>query len=76
VLTLREETEMFAKFRKNRLPWNIKSAPSKATYEALGIPTFNLTWYPNHRSCANNAKRRGKFQNIPPLMVRKPEWRR
>jgi hypothetical protein len=37
---------------------------------------FTIGWYPSNRSCANTVGRRMKPQQMPPLMVRKPEWRR
>jgi hypothetical protein len=37
---------------------------------------FTIGWYPSNRSCANIQGKRLKPQHMPPLMVRKPEWRR
>ncbi|MHC4259838.1 MAG: hypothetical protein ACYSTF_05435 [Planctomycetota bacterium] len=53
---------MFAKLRKNRLPLNIE--------------LFNIRWYPSSRSCVKPGSRRIKPERMPPLMVRKAEWRR
>ena len=53
---------MFSKLEKNKLPLKIK--------------LFNIRWYPSDRSCANKADRKAKPQQMPPLMVRKPDWRR
>ena len=54
------ESAMFGKFKKNIVPLKTK--------------IFNIQWYPNSRSCAN--RRKTKPQQMPPLMVRKAEWRR
>ena len=54
------ESAMFGKFKKNIVP--------------LKTRLFNIQWYPNNRSCANH--RKTKTQQMPPLMVRKAEWRR
>jgi hypothetical protein len=53
---------MFGKLKKNGLSLNIK--------------LFNVRWYPSNRSCVNPGNRRVKPQQMPPLMVRKAEWRR
>jgi len=37
---------------------------------------FTLGWYPSSRSCVDPVKRRINPQQLPPLMVRKAEWRR
>jgi len=37
---------------------------------------FFLRWYPSSRCCINVGNRRRPPQLMPPLMVRKPEWRR
>ncbi|MGD2094835.1 MAG: hypothetical protein PVH77_07505 [Phycisphaerales bacterium] len=37
---------------------------------------FTIRWYPSSRSCVNPGGRRVKPQQMPPLMVRKAEWRR
>jgi hypothetical protein len=55
-------TTMFAKLRKNRLPLKPK--------------LFTIRWYPSSRSCVNPGSRKVKPQQMPPLMVRKAEWRR
>jgi len=53
---------MVGKLEKNKLFKNIKM--------------FNIRWYPSSRSCVNFANRKAKPQLMPPLMVRKAEWRR
>jgi len=53
---------MFGKVKKSRLPLDIK--------------VFNIQWYPSNRSCVTTTGRKGKPQQMPPLMVRKAEWRR
>jgi hypothetical protein len=53
---------MLLKLKKNTV--NLKSA------------IFSIRWYPNSRSCANTPNRKPKLQQMPPLMVRKAEWRR
>jgi hypothetical protein len=57
-----KELTMFSKLEKNKLPLNIK--------------LFNIRWYPSNRSCVNRANQKANPQQMPPLMVRKPEWRR
>ncbi|MBN1805408.1 MAG: hypothetical protein JW837_09170 [Sedimentisphaerales bacterium] len=37
---------------------------------------FTIRWYPSSRSCVSSGKRKVKAQQMPPLMVRKAEWRR
>jgi hypothetical protein len=37
---------------------------------------FLIHWYRSSRSCSNPDQRRVKPEQMPPLMVRKPEWRR
>ncbi|MFA5239915.1 MAG: hypothetical protein WC476_09465 [Phycisphaerae bacterium] len=53
---------MFSRVEKSKLPLNIR--------------LFNVRWYPSNRSCVNRSNSRAKLQQMPPLMVRKPEWRR
>ncbi|MHC4337219.1 MAG: hypothetical protein ACYSTG_04620 [Planctomycetota bacterium] len=53
---------MFGKLKKNALP--------------LKIELFNIRWYPSNKSCVKPGNRRVKPQQMPPLMVRKAEWRR
>jgi len=50
------------KFRKNKL----FSKPGR----------FEIRWYPSNKSCSGAKNKGGSFQYIPPLMVRKAEWRR
>jgi hypothetical protein len=37
---------------------------------------FFIRWYPSSRSCVRPGSRKVKAQQMPPLMVRKAEWRR
>jgi hypothetical protein len=37
---------------------------------------FTIRWYPSSRSCHTVGSRQRPPQQMPPLMVRKPEWRR
>jgi len=37
---------------------------------------FAIRWYPSSRSCVNPGSRTVSPQQMPPLMVRKAEWRR
>jgi hypothetical protein len=37
---------------------------------------FTIRWYPSSRCCTNAGSHRRPPQLMPPLMVRKPEWRR
>jgi len=53
---------MFGKLKKNMLP--------------LKTSLFNIRWYPSNRSCVNTGSRKARPQQMPPLMVRKAEWRR
>ncbi|HIJ53883.1 MAG TPA: hypothetical protein HPP66_12120 [Planctomycetes bacterium] len=53
---------MFGKLKKDKLPLKIK--------------LFTVRWYPSNRSCSNNRQRRFNPERMPPLMVRKAEWRR
>lgn len=55
-------TTMFIKLKKNGLP--------------LKPNLFTLRWYPSSRSCVNSGGRKVKPHQMPPLMVRKAEWRR
>ncbi|MBN1508932.1 MAG: hypothetical protein JW955_18945 [Sedimentisphaerales bacterium] len=42
----------------------------------LRAKLFTIRWYPSSRSCQRIGDRRRLPQQMPPLMVRKPEWRR
>ncbi|MHC4075910.1 MAG: hypothetical protein ACYSRZ_05800 [Planctomycetota bacterium] len=42
----------------------------------LKVKIFEITWYPSSRSCINPGQQKAKPQHMPPLMVRKAEWRR
>ena len=53
---------MFGKLKKNKVP--------------LKPEMFTIRWYPSSRSCAGRAKQKVRPELMPPLMVRKPEWRR
>jgi hypothetical protein len=53
---------MFAKLRKDRF--------------LLKTKLFTLRWYPSGRSCVRIGRRTPPLQQMPPLMVRKPDWRR
>ncbi|MHC4738884.1 MAG: hypothetical protein ACYS9Y_08285 [Planctomycetota bacterium] len=50
----------------------------KLKKSGLGVETkiFTVSWYPNARSCVNKGDRKVRLQQMPPLMVRKAEWRR
>lgn len=37
---------------------------------------FKTSWYPNSRSCTNTIGRKAKLCQLPPLMVRRGEWRK
>ncbi|MHC4570762.1 MAG: hypothetical protein ACYS0C_01620 [Planctomycetota bacterium] len=50
------------RLRKNKLPLNIK--------------LFDIRWYPSNKSCVNTGGQKLKPHQMPPLMVRKAEWRR
>ncbi len=53
---------MFGRLRKHRF--------------LLKAKLFKLRWYPSSRSCLNVGTHNRPPQQMPPLMVRKPEWRR
>jgi len=42
----------------------------------LKTKLFLIRWYPSNRSCLATGNHRRRQQLMPPLMVRKPEWRR
>jgi len=52
---------MFGKFKKKKL--------------ALKPELFTVCWYPSSKSYLNIGSRKVKLRQMPPLMVRKPEWR-
>jgi hypothetical protein len=54
--------KMFAKLKKIRL--------------SLKPKLFIIRWFPSSRSCVKPGNRKVKPQQMPPLMVRKAEWRR
>ncbi|MDI6447660.1 hypothetical protein [Anaerobaca lacustris] len=54
--------DMFSKLRKDGF--------------LLKTKLFVLRWYPSGRSCIRMGNRQRPPQQMPPLMVRKPEWRR
>jgi hypothetical protein len=35
-----------------------------------------IQWYPAGKSCTNGKNKKIGISNVPPLMVRKAEWRR
>jgi len=37
---------------------------------------LTICWYPSSRSCIDPGNRKVSPQQMPPLMVRKAEWRR
>jgi hypothetical protein len=37
---------------------------------------LTLEWYPSERSCRVHAGKTNRLKRVPPLMVRKAEWRR
>ncbi|MBN1975333.1 MAG: hypothetical protein JW787_16970 [Sedimentisphaerales bacterium] len=53
---------MFTKINKLRL--------------SLKPKLYIVDWYPSNRSCVSKGSRKFKAQQMPPLMVRKAEWRR
>jgi hypothetical protein len=53
---------MFGKLKKNELPFKAQ--------------LFSIRWYPSNRSCVSSGSQSVKPQQMPPLMVRKAEWRR
>jgi hypothetical protein len=53
---------MFGKLKKDKLP--------------LKIELFTIRWYSSNRSCAKTGRQRLNPRQMPPLMVRKAEWRR
>jgi hypothetical protein len=57
-----KETTMLGKLKKNLLPSKVE--------------IFNVRWYPSNRICLSRTNRKTKVHQMPPLMVRKAEWRR
>lgn len=53
---------MLSRVKKNKIP--------------LKPDLFIIRWFPNSRSCVKTHGQKVKPQQMPPLMVRKPEWRR
>jgi hypothetical protein len=53
---------MFGKMKKNMLSFNPQ--------------LFSIRWYPSNKSCVSTGSQKVKPQQMPPLMVRKAEWRR
>ncbi len=37
---------------------------------------FEIRWYPGNKNYSGTKYRGGSYQYMPPLMVRKAEWRR
>ena len=37
---------------------------------------LTLDWYPSERSCHASGNKPTRLKRVPPLMVRKAEWRR
>jgi len=58
----RPEILMFAKLKKDKF--------------LLKTKLFTLRWYPSGRSCVRIGRRTPPTHQMPPLMVRKPDWRR
>ena len=68
---------MFDKLTKSKLAFNIiKHKSSQAFYHYWQVPLYSIQWYPNSKSCVGPSTRQTKLGQMPPLMVRKPEWRR
>jgi len=40
------------------------------------LPLHIVQWYPSSRSCSTGIDNKRKPTLLPPLMVRRPEWRR
>jgi hypothetical protein len=40
------------------------------------IEIYDVRWYPSGRSCVRRGRRKVQPAQMPPLMVRKAEWRR
>jgi hypothetical protein len=72
----RKELVMFGKLKTNRLPFRVKSLSPSRLYRALGLTSFKIRWYPGSASSPATPNRRTKPMQMPPLMVRKAEWRR
>ena len=48
----------------------------KKTRALFKPKVYILGWYPSDRSCGQIHSKPGKPKKVPPLMVRKAEWRR
>jgi len=53
---------MFARLKKNKV--------------LLKPALFTITWYPSDKSCVSHGCKKVSPRQMPPLMVRKAEWRR
>jgi len=42
----------------------------------FNVNILEITWYPNPSSCVSINTKRSRPNQMPPLMVRKPQWRR
>ena len=52
------------------------SVKLKKNVFSLKSKILSIRWYPYNRSCINTNGRKVKLHQMPPLMVRKAEWRR
>ncbi|MHC4123116.1 MAG: hypothetical protein ACYSSI_06030 [Planctomycetota bacterium] len=49
---------------------------SRKTLSAFKVKLFNIQWYPGNKSCVSAGNGKAQPQQMPPLMVRKAQWRR
>jgi len=71
-------SRMFGKLKKRRLLSRRPPLLRPGSGQVCGNPPqlFTIRWYPSTRSCLSIGSRKPRPQQMPPLMVRKPEWRR
>ena len=62
IIMKRKGPVMSGKLKKNVFPFKAR--------------VFNIRWYPSSKSCVHANRRNINPQQMPPLMVRKAEWRR
>jgi hypothetical protein len=68
---------MLMRKRKLKIPaTNSMLSDNKKSPFIANLKTFEIKWYPNGTSCLTSGQRTVKPAHVPPLMVRKAEWRR
>ncbi|MFA5553143.1 MAG: hypothetical protein WCZ89_07300 [Phycisphaerae bacterium] len=52
------------------------SGKESKTLQSKKPQIYQIQWYPSAIGCMSTGKRKVKPKQMPPLMVRKAEWRR